>query len=273
MSDNIVKVLQTELGISEPNPVWFGNKPNPQPKPSTWSAESDNWLKSRFHFNFAEWSGGRGSYGVLRVLNDDLVQSGCGFGTHPHGNMEICTYVVDGDLTHQDSMGTAETLTRGAVQFMTAGVGVRHSERNGSRERPLRFIQMWIVPRKAGLAPNYGSFQPTSAEQRLNKLHWLVGDVKSDASNEQVPIKINQDAKIYVTELDGTASEPVKLNVADGRQAYVLQIEGQAQLSGDVSLARHEAAMVRGPVELQLTALDTAANGNAHVLVVEMKSM
>merc|ERR1712216_814798 len=97
------------------------------------------------------------NFGVLRVLNDDLVQPARGFGAHPHRNTEICTYVVEGDLTHKDSMGTAGTLTRGAIQFMTAGSGVTHSEHNRSPDKPLRFIQMWINTRENGLAPNYGS--------------------------------------------------------------------------------------------------------------------
>ena len=82
---------------------------------------------------------------MLRVLNDDLVQPARGFGTHPHRDMEICTYVVEGSLSHQDSMGTEETLGRGSIQFMTAGTGVRHSEHNLATDKPLRFIQMWIV--------------------------------------------------------------------------------------------------------------------------------
>ena len=99
--------------------------------------------QSRFHVSFAEYrSAERSQYGVLRVLNDDLVQPARGFGTHPHSNMEICTYIVEGSLTHADSMGTRETLGRGAVQFMTAGTGVRHSEHNLDAAAPLRFIQV-----------------------------------------------------------------------------------------------------------------------------------
>lgn len=96
-------------------------------------------------------------FGVLRVMNDDLVQPKRGFGTHPHRDMEICTYIVEGELTHQDSMGTKETLGRGSVQFMTAGRGVQHSEHNLHPSAPLRFIQIWIMTRQNGLPPNYGS--------------------------------------------------------------------------------------------------------------------
>ena len=99
-----------------------------------------NWLKSRFHFSFAEWHGGRNRFVCLRVVNDDLVQPSRGFGTHGHQDMEIITYILHGGLTHKDSMGSEETLGRGSVQFMTAGTGVMHSEYNIDPEQDLRFI-------------------------------------------------------------------------------------------------------------------------------------
>ena len=104
------KVPHAKLFVSEPPPEWFGNPENPSSGAAPgWN--NDNWLKSRFHFSFAEYSnGGNDDYGVLRVMNDDLVQPGRGFGTHGHANMEICTYIVEGSLTHKDSMGTSETL-------------------------------------------------------------------------------------------------------------------------------------------------------------------
>lgn len=110
------KIPNARLAVSEPNPSWFGNPGNELKNP-LWT--NGNWLKSRFHFSFAEYSNPRNAeFGVLRVMNDDLVQPNRGFGTHPHRNVEICTYIVDGSLTHQDSMGTEETLNRGAIQFM-----------------------------------------------------------------------------------------------------------------------------------------------------------
>jgi redox-sensitive bicupin YhaK (pirin superfamily) len=122
-------------------------------------------------------------------MNDDLVQPARGFGEHPHSNVEICTYVVGGHLTHKDSMGTEETLSRGAVQFMTAGTGVRHQEHNLHKSEPLRFIQMWINTRKRGLAPNYGSSSGEEAS-RQNRWSHLVSDVLD--ATAQTPIKINQ---------------------------------------------------------------------------------
>jgi quercetin 2,3-dioxygenase len=134
------KIPSNKLFVSEPNPAWFGNGPNEKSN-AHWT--NANWLKSRFHFSFAEYSNDDNSnYGVLRVLNDDLVQPDRGFGEHPHRDVEICTYVVEGSLTHEDSMGTAESLGRGAVQFMTAGRGVSHSEFNKDKTNPLRFLQV-----------------------------------------------------------------------------------------------------------------------------------
>jgi hypothetical protein len=123
-----VRVIPAEkLFISEPDPSWFGNQANPILGDPAWTR--DNWLRSIFHFSFAEYMNSKNTnFGVLRVLNDDLVQPRRGFGTHPHGDAEILTYVVEGDLTHRDDVGTHETLGRGSLQFMTSGTGIRHSE-------------------------------------------------------------------------------------------------------------------------------------------------
>jgi len=117
MSPNIKVVPNSSLFVSEPDPSWFGNPGNPM-NDAKWT--NSNWLKSRFHFSFAEYSSRHNQdFGVLRVMNDDLVQPNRGFGTHPHSDMEIITYIVEGELTHKDSMGTEETLGRGSIQFMT----------------------------------------------------------------------------------------------------------------------------------------------------------
>ena len=200
-------------------------------------------------------------------MNDDLVQPKRGFGTHPHRDAEICTYVIEGELTHKDSMGTAETLGPGAIQFMTAGSGVSHSEHNLS-PKPLRFIQMWLTPRKRGLTPNYGS-SVGNAELRTNGWHHMVSDVKSDA---QTDVKINTDANMYAAEIDSGKELILKINA--GRQAYVLCIDGKSnftsQVSGEESctdpeftLHRHDSSELIGPVEVTVS-------GPSHLLVVEM---
>lgn len=199
----------------------FGNGENEDPKKNkAWS--NANWLKSRFHFSFAEYHDARnGQFGVLRVLNDDLVQPNRGFGTHGHGDMEIVTYIVRGALTHQDSMGSAETLGRGAAQFMSAGTGVRHSEFNRAKDADLRFIQMWITPRRRGLKPAYGGFQSTPEQRKDTFLH-LVSDVANETAT--TPVKIAQDANIFVAEI--SAGNKVELPIASGRQGYVVILEG-----------------------------------------------
>ena len=117
------------------------------------------WLDSHFHFSFAEYYNPENiNFGVLRVWNDDIVLPGTGFGTHPHDNMEIISYVLEGELSHADSMGNEQTLTRGQVQYMSAGTGITHSEYNHG-EVPLRFFQIWIFADKRGYRPNYGDYR------------------------------------------------------------------------------------------------------------------
>merc|ERR1712224_1158096 len=201
-----IKVIPNDkLYTSEPNPRWFGNPINPGFDPA-WT--NGNWLKSRFHFNFAEYhSGNNVDFGVLRVLNDDLVQPKRGFGAHPHRDMEIITYIVDGKLTHKDSTGVEESLGRGSIQFMSAGTGIQHSEHNLGEE-PLRFVQVWIDPRKRGIAPKYGSFNAqtdTSNLRKLNTLRHLASDVDAkgeDTAATDTPVKLNQDVDCYTAELE-----------------------------------------------------------------------
>ena len=185
-----VKVVPRErLFVSEPNPEWFGNGPNPDvPETQNWT--NANWLKSRFHFNFAEYSHGPSNFGVLRVMNDDLVQPRRGFGSHPHTDMEILTFILQGNLTHKDSTGTQEILGRGSLQYMTAGSGVLHSEQN-LHDEPLRFIQCWVLPRQRGLNPRYGSMtgDALAKASRVNQWSHIVSDVSGQA---QTPVKIHQ---------------------------------------------------------------------------------
>lgn len=264
----VEKISGDSLFVSEPDPSWFGNGRNPTSDPH-WT--NKNWLKSRFHFSFAEYHDrSRSAFGVLRVMNDDLVQPDRGFGTHPHNNMEICTYVVDGFLTHKDSMGTKETLGRGSIQFMTAGTGIRHSEFNECKDKPLRFIQMWINPRSFALPPNYGSLSGAGEEQlaaRKDKWAHLVSDVANDSV--ETPVKINQDANIFVTEL--SPGNTVELSVKPDRQAYFLCIEGAATIesgsTSPVSTKTYDAARIFG-AETPLSVV--AGDGGAHLLVVEM---
>eukprot|EP00419_Tripos_fusus_P023665 CAMPEP_0172699132 /NCGR_PEP_ID=MMETSP1074-20121228/29967_1 /TAXON_ID=2916 /ORGANISM="Ceratium fusus, Strain PA161109" /LENGTH=285 /DNA_ID=CAMNT_0013520285 /DNA_START=9 /DNA_END=866 /DNA_ORIENTATION=+ len=255
-STNIKVVPEEALFKSEPEPHWFGNEPNPTPgQRDGWS--NKNWLKSRFHFNFAEYSHGPSSFGVLRVMNDDLVQPMRGFGSHPHRDMEIVTFIVDGQLTHKDSTGTEETIGRGSIQFMTAGTGIRHSEHNLQPRTPLRFVQMWVVPRRRGLRPNYGSMLGDEMAAASRRDHWaqVVSDVEGPVP---APVQINQDCSMFVAELSPNASAP-SFDLQDGRQAYMLCLEGTVWIRGDeggkhILLRRHDAAELTGGLALDLLA-------------------
>ena len=162
------RIARTSLFVSEPDPRMFGNPKN-EPELANWS--NKNWLRSRFHFAFAEWRDGPSNYGVLRVLNDDLVQPRRGFGAHGHGDMEIVTLVVSGELSHADSMGSGDTLGRGSIQYMSAGSGVRHSEQNAGAV-PVRFIQSWVVPRTRGARPVYGSLPDSEERREARRSKW-----------------------------------------------------------------------------------------------------
>jgi len=271
MLPSVKKVPQAALSVSEPNPAWFGNGPNPRNDPKWTNA---NWLKSRFHFSFAEYHNPKNThFGVLRVMNDDLVQPARGFGEHPHRDMEIVTYVVHGGLTHQDSMGTKETLNRGSVQFMTAGRGIRHSEFNLDTENPLRFIQTWIVPRGRGLTPNYGSMCGDEvAELRQNQWAHLLSDNQN--TDVSTPIKVAQDVNLFVTELEAGRALPLELH--GNRQAYFLCMEGSVAfrpIGSDepaAHLDQHDAAEMQNEGE-ETTAMEViAGDEGAHVLYYEM---
>lgn len=255
------KVPASRLGISEPPPDWFGNPVNVCS--SNWT--NKNWLKSRFHFSFAEYNNVKNqNFGVLRVMNDDLVQPERGFGEHPHRDVEICTYIVEGALTHKDSMGTAETLHRGDIQFMSAGSGITHSEHNlGSN--PLRFIQIWITTRQRGIKPVYGS-TIGKEETRLNQWSHLVKDIKDTSID--CPISINADANIFVAEIEG--SKIINFDLKEGRQSYLLCVEGDVLIQGSssIQLSRHDAVEIVGAQQLSFSSQN---DSKAHSLMVEMK--
>ena len=265
MTPTIKHIPDKKLFVSEPDPRWFGNPSNDEFNPE-WT--NGNWLKSKFHFNFAEYRNpANPSFGVLRVMNDDLVQPHRGFGSHPHRDMEIITYIVQGELTHEDSQGNKESLGRGSIQFMSAGTGVVHSEFNHG-DKPLRFIQTWINPSAYDLPVNYGSCTG-SADKRKNQLQHLVSDVKNTAV--ETPVKISQDANAYATELD--LGQKVTHEMPKGRQAYLVCLEGKVKVNG-TELARHDACEITGAGNIEIEATDveeTEAGNVAHVLMFTMK--
>lgn len=213
------------------------------------------WLKSRFHFSFAEYRNPENiHYGPLRVMNDDRINGNTGFGEHPHNDMEIITYVLNGQLTHQDSMGHKESLGRGAVQYMSAGTGVTHSEMNEGDEE-VHLIQTWIIPKEKGLTPQYGSKVFTFSERHNKWLH-LVGPEWSDSA-----ITIYQDANMFASELD--ARKVLRFELQSDRQVYVKVMEGEGLLNG-TALSAGDAA------EVTDENLDFVAISDLHLLLVEM---
>lgn len=215
------------------------------------------WLKTHFHFSFADYYNPKNiSFGVLRVLNDDFVAPHHGFETHPHSDMEIVTYVVEGELTHADSLGHQATIGRGHIQYISAGTGLYHSEHNTS-DRQIRLLQVWIVPDKRGHKPAYGDYRfPWEARENY-WLHMVSG--KSGAA----PVKINQDANFFALSL--AAGQQAEAVISPGRQGYLVQVEGASLVNG-VELSQHDAAEIVG-ASCTIKALQ-----QAHFLLIEMKA-
>lgn len=215
------------------------------------------WLQSRFHFSFAEYINHENkNFGVLRVLNDDMIKAQSGFDMHPHRDMEIVTYITEGELTHKDSMGNEEVLKAGDVQYMSAGSGVLHAEYNKHPRSNLKLLQIWILPSKHNLPILYGSYKYLK-EDRENKLLHIVSSEISDAK-----IQLYQDVNIYVSELEKGKS--LMFEMGTNRQVYFVVIKGELTLNG-MRLSAHDACEC---VDEKL--LEIQANNDTHFLFIEM---
>jgi len=215
------------------------------------------WLESRFHFSFAEYHNPKNiHFGVLRVVNDDIVHPMSGFDFHPHKDMEIISYIVNGEITHKDSMGNTETLKRGEVQYISAGNGIYHSEHNLQKSQDLRLLQIWIFPPKKGLDVQYGSYR-FQANERKNKLLNIVSSQDGNAK-----IKLYQDVNFYVSELDAETS--LNFNIEQNRQIYFVQIEGTSMIN-KVQLDDGDAMEIVDESNLHIKALT-----GSHFLFIEM---
>jgi redox-sensitive bicupin YhaK (pirin superfamily) len=202
------------------------------------------WLKSFHTFSFADYYDPEHvEFGPLRVINEDRVQAGAGFGTHAHRDMEIISYVLSGELAHKDSMGNGSTIRPGDVQRMSAGSGVRHSEFNPSASTGTHFLQIWIQPDKQNIEPSYEEkhFEP---EERRGRLQLIVSPDRAQGS-----LLIHQDARIYAGLFDGT--EAADLKVAEGRRIYVHVARGAISANG-VALSAGDALRVTGESGLRL---------------------
>jgi redox-sensitive bicupin YhaK (pirin superfamily) len=215
------------------------------------------WLKSFHTFSFADYYDPKHvEFGPLRVINEDRVAAGAGFGTHPHRDMEIISYVLSGELAHEDSMGHGSTIRPGDVQRMTAGTGVRHSEFNPSADQSTHFLQIWIQPNVLGIEPSYEEKRFPTAEKR-GRLRLLVSPDGADGS-----LLMHQDARLYAGLFDG--SEAANLRVAQGRRLYVHVARGHVT-ANDIELGAGDALKITDDTHLALH------NGrDAEVLVFDL---
>ncbi|MGC1386534.1 MAG: pirin family protein [Steroidobacteraceae bacterium] len=212
------------------------------------------WLKSRHSFSFADYYDPKYmGFGVLRVINEDRVAPGKGFGTHGHTDMEIISYVLGGQLAHRDSMGTGSVIVPGDVQRMSAGTGVRHSEMNASTKDPVHFLQIWIQPAVLGIPPSYEQKHFPPAEMR-GKLRLVVA-----ADGSEGAVTLHQDVRLYAGRFD--AAEEATLSPAERRRGYVHVACGSIGVN-DTRLEAGDALKIAGPQTLRFH-----SGANAELLV------
>ncbi len=215
------------------------------------------WLDSYHTFAFGDYFDPQFlGFRSLRVINDDRVAPGTGFGMHPHRDMEIVTWVLQGALEHRDSLGSGSVIRPGDLQHMTAGTGIRHSEFNPSGAEPVHLLQVWIKPDKKGLTPAYGQRTFPESERR-GRLRRLAGPAGSDGA-----VTIHQDADLYATLLD--KGQEVSHALRPGRHAWVHVATGSARVNG-TALAAGDGAAVTDEAQLTL-----AADGPAEVLLFDL---
>lgn len=208
------------------------------------------WLNSYFTFSFnTYYDKNHMGFRSLRVINDDIVQPGKGFGTHPHKDMEIITYVLDGALEHKDNMGNGSVIRPGDVQRMSAGSGITHSEFNPSETEPVHLLQIWIKPKEKGISPGYeqASF---NRQQKLGKLLLIASPDGRDGS-----VTIHQDANIYATVLENNMS--LTISISMGRHLWIHVARGDARL-GDQLLSAGDGLKITEEPEILLKGVNDA---------------
>ncbi|MCX7569358.1 pirin family protein [Tumebacillus sp. DT12] len=210
------------------------------------------WLTARFSFSFAEYYDPSNlNFGVHRVLNDDIIAPGTGFGMHPHRDMEIVTYVIEGALEHKDSMGNVGVVRAGEIQTMTAGTGVYHSEYNHSQDEEVHSLQLWFLPDQKGLTPGYAQKQFSKGDQR----NALLKVVAPDGADGALPI--HSDVTIYFSDLD--AGQGVTHRQAAGRKMHLFMIAGELTLNGEQQMKTGDAARITDVEEISVRALESGA--------------
>lgn len=215
------------------------------------------WLDSRHTFSFGEYHDpGHMGFRTLRVINDDLIAGGQGFGTHPHRDMEIISYVVEGALEHRDSMGNGDVIRPGDVQVMSAGSGLTHSEFNPDPGTRTRLLQIWILPERRGIQPRYEQKAFPAADKR-NRLRLLVSHDGRDGS-----LAIHQDASLYASVLD--AGTELSFDYAPGRHGWIQVVTGDVEVNG-TKLTHGDGAALSDEPKLSLR-----ATGDAEILLFDL---
>jgi quercetin 2,3-dioxygenase len=216
------------------------------------------WLNSYHTFSFAGYHDpSRMHFGMLRVLNDDTVAAGMGFGKHPHDNMEIISIPLEGDLEHGDSMGTSSVIRKGDVQVMSAGTGVVHSEKNKNSDREVKFLQIWIFPNKENVQPRYDQ-KSFSEEDKHNKLLTIVSPV-----GENDGVHIHQDAWFSLSKLDAGVELIYDLH-KESNGVYAFLLDGNVSIN-DVDLERRDGLGISEEKKLTIK-----ANSDAEILLMEV---
>jgi len=201
-------------------------------KANTRGHANHGWLDSHHTFSFANYyNPERMHFGVLRVLNDDVVAPGRGFGTHPHDNMEIISIPLDGDLQHKDSMGNVATIRQGDIQVMSAGTGIQHSEFNANADKPVKFLQIWVFPNKRNVKPRYDQIT-LSLEDRKNKLQQILSPSADDEG-----VWIHQDAWFHLGRFDKSISTTYSLKKS-GNGVYFFLLSGSLKINDTTLEAR-----------------------------------
>lgn len=214
------------------------------------------WLRSRFHFSFADYYNPENMhFGAVRVINDDVIAPLGGFPMHPHSDMEIVTYVIKGELSHADSMGNTETLTRGQIQYMSAGTGITHSEFNNHKTDELELLQIWIMPDTQGLTPNYGD---EKIEFNIRNNKWL-----NITSKNQVDSLFNISQDLTMKAINITDQETYSVAVKENRQVYLINIEGTSTINGHQLNERDSLTSISESLTIK-------TDDFAHILIMEM---
>ena len=216
------------------------------------------WLYSQHSFSFGSYYDPQHmGFSDLLVINDDRVRQGRGFDTHPHRDMEIFSYVLEGALEHKDSMGTGSVIRPGDVQMMSAGSGIRHSEYNASREEPVHFLQIWIVPNRKGVTPRYQQQHFAAAEKR-GRLRLIISPDGAEGS-----LSVYQDARVYAGLFDG--AEQQRFELPANRFAYIQVVRGALTVNGQ-RLTAGDGARLRNVREI-----DFSAGEDAEVLLFDLR--